>query len=266
MGTVGFNRVPAPPPAMDLGLEDRVALVTGGSRGIGFAAARALAEAGCRVAVNARGEERLSEAVEELRDAGAPEAVGVTADVATAEGVARVLEETRHQLDHPEVLVANCGGPPKGGLFTLTDEDWVAGFERTLMSAVRLARGAVPAMRERGWGRVVNVTSVSVLEPIPNLLLSNSLRMAVTGMAKTLSQEVAGDGVTVNNVAPGYTATERLSELGRDLDDLVEGIPAGRLAEPREVGDAIAWLCSGNAGYVTGQTLAVEGGRVRRTL
>ncbi len=263
---MGFNWGPVPHPTMDLGLEDRVALVTGGSRGIGFAAATELAEAGCRLAVNARGEEKLREAVAALETAGAPEAVAVPGDVATAEGVTDVLEATRDQVGDPEVLVANCGGPPKGDLFSLSDGEWSAGVERTLMSAVRLARGAVPAMRERGWGRVVNVTSVSVLEPIPNLLLSNSLRMAVTGMAKTLSQQVAGDGVTVNNVAPGYTATERLAELGRDLDELTEEIPAGRLAEPREVGSAVAWLCSEAAAYVTGQTLAVEGGRIRRTL
>lgn len=251
---------------MDLGIADRTALVTGASRGIGYACAEALAEAGCRIAVNAREAGPLEKAAADLEAAGAPAAVPVPGDVSEAGGVEGILETTREELGDPDVLVANAGGPPPGSIDDLDDGDWQAGFELTLMSAVRLTREALPAMRDQGWGRVAYVTSVSVLEPIPNLLLSNSLRMAVTGMMKTVSQEAAGDGVTLNCVAPGYTATERLEELGRDLDELADEIPRNRLAEPREIGDAVAWVCSQRADYITGQTLAVEGGRVKRTL
>lgn len=251
---------------MDLGIDDRTALVTGASRGIGFACAEALAEAGCRIAVNAREAGPLEEAADDLEAAGSPAVATVPGDVSRGGDVEEILAGTRDELGDPDILVANAGGPPPGRIDDLDDGDWQAGFELTLMSAVRLTRGALPAMREQGWGRVAYVTSVSVLEPIPNLLLSNSLRMAVTGMMKTVSQEAAGDGVTLNCVAPGYTATERLSELGRDLDELADEIPRGRLAEPREVGEAVAWVCSEPADYVTGQTLAVEGGRVKRTL
>jgi 3-oxoacyl-[acyl-carrier protein] reductase len=251
---------------MNLGIDDRTALVTGASRGIGYACAEALAEAGCRVAVNARNGGPLEEAAADLEDAGAPEAVAVPGDLAEAGAIDDILAATRENLGDPDILVANAGGPPPGGIDDLDDGDWLEGVDLTLMSAVRLTRQALPAMRDEGWGRIAYVTSVSVLEPIPNLLLSNSLRMAVTGMMKTVSQEAADDGVTLNCVAPGYTATERLEELGRDLDDLADEIPRGRLAEPREVGDAVAWLCSERGDYITGQTLAVEGGRIKGTL
>ena len=167
-----------------------------------------------------------------------------------------------------DVPVANAGGPPTGLPSNLDDAAWARATELTLMSAVRLARGVLPGMRERGWGRIVNLTSLSVKQPINDLTLSNALRSAVTAFARTLANEVAGEGVTVNAVAPGYTATERLEELFADdyaRARLLASIPAKRFATPREVAAAAVFLCSQQAAYLTGQTLVVDGGVVAST-
>lgn len=280
-------------PSMDLDIAGRTALVAASTEGIGFACAKALASAGCHVAVNGRRKEPLEAAAEELReiaadagaDAGAgagagdsPDVAAVTAvqaDVSDADDVQRLVQTVRRELADPDILVVNAGGPPPGGFADVTDEDWMAAVDLTLMSAVRLTRAVLPAMREQGWGRIVYVTSTSVQETIPGLVLSNSLRRAVVGMAMTLSREVAGDGVTVNCLAPGSTDTERIHDLARDraeragvaveaMEELMQAeIPVGRYADPGEMGDAVAFLCSERAAYVTGHVLPVEGGRLR---
>ena len=181
------------------------------------------------------------------------------------ESIDALLGRVTRRFGGADILVVNAGGPPAGTAADLGDDAWARGFELTLMSAVRLSRAALPHMRSEGWGRVINVTSLSVREPIANLTLSNAFRAAVTGFAKTLSAEVAAAGVTVNNVAPGYTATERLEELFEDegaKDRLIDTIPAKRFATPEEIAAAVLFLASKSAGYITGQTLLVDGGAV----
>lgn len=247
---------------MELGIAGKVALVTGASQGIGRAVAAGLAAEGVRVILSARGQGALDEAVEAIRLAGG-EAFALAADVSQASEVEALLERLRDQHQGPDILVVNAGGPPPGLAAAMDDAAWAKGYELTLMSAVRLARGALGAMRAKGWGRIVNVTSVSVREPIARLALSNAFRAGVTGFAKTLSSEVAAEGITVNNVAPGYTATERLGELIKDqaaLEALLASIPARRLADPAETAAAVVFLASRQAAYITGQTLLVDGG------
>ena len=249
---------------MDLQLEGKTALVTGASKGIGFAIAQGLAEEGVRVILSARGQTELYRAAEHIRASGG-DATAVVADVSDQKGIDALFEEVE-KIALPDVLVVNAGGPPAGKPTELSQEAWAQGFDLTLMSAVRLATKALPAMRKRGWGRVINVTSLSVKEPIDTLTLSNAFRAAVTGFAKTLSTEVAAQGVTVNNVAPGYTATERLNEIFNSDEDrasLERSIPAKRFASPEEVAAAAVFLASQGAAYITGQTLLVDGGATK---
>ncbi|HZJ10606.1 MAG TPA: SDR family oxidoreductase [Trueperaceae bacterium] len=250
---------------MELGIAGKVALVTGASEGIGKAIAAALAAEGATVVVNARGKERLDAAAAELEAAGG-RVSAVAGDVSSTDDIEALVTEVRRSVGDPDVLVVNAGGPPKGLPSALSDEQWRLAYELTLMSAVRLTREVLPAMRRSGWGRIINVTSLSVREPIDELTLSNAMRSGLTAFARTLATEVAAEGVTVNNIAPGYTATARLNEL---FDDdaakaaLVAIIPARRLAEPAEIAAAAVFLASSRAGYITGQTLLVDGGFVR---
>ncbi len=264
---------------MDLGLEGRVALVTGASRGLGRACARGLAEEGAALVVNARGAERLERTARELGRETGVEVLPVAADVTDPDAPDRLVEAAVERFGRLDVLVANAGGPPAGGF---DDIDEVATYrdalELSLLGTIRLIRAAVPAMRARGWGRIVALTSVSVKEPIDGLLLSNTARPGVVGFVKTLSRELAPEGVNLNVVAPGYMATERVEELARETAERrgvepsevragwTADIPAGRIGEPRELGDAVAFLCSERASFVTGQTLAVDGGYVRGLL
>ena len=249
---------------MDLGIRGKTALVTGASTGIGLAIAQALALEGARVILAARNQRRLDAAVEETRLAGG-EAQGIAADVADARAVGALLDGARRRFGDPDILVVNAGGPPPGLPTALDEADWKRGFELTLMSAVRLVEASLPAMRARGWGRIVNVTSLSVREPIPNLTLSNAFRAAVTGFARTLATQVAADGVTVNNIAPGYTATERLREVVATPEaeaELIQDIPARRFGDPAEIAAVATFLASVPAAYLTGQTILVDGGHV----
>jgi 3-oxoacyl-[acyl-carrier protein] reductase len=259
---------------VNLGLDDKVALVCGASRGLGRAIAEELAAEGASLALCARDAERLEAAAGEL----GPDTFAVAADLAVSGEPTRVVEGTLERFDRLDVLVTNTGGPPAGTHDTLTLEDWDASTALLLRSTVELATAALPGMKERGWGRILAVTSVAVKQPVDNLILSNSLRAAVTGYAKTLSREVAGHGITVNTILPGYTATERVTELNRanaeregvDLAEvearLEASIPLGRLAEPREFAALAAFLASERAGYITGGAFAVDGGWVRGLL
>ncbi|HYZ17534.1 MAG TPA: SDR family oxidoreductase [Candidatus Acidoferrum sp.] len=255
---------------MDLGLRGRRALVTASSKGLGRACAEALIAEGAQVCIASRDGTEVARVAREI---GA--AAHHTADVSRSEDVRRLVAAAIADLGGLDVLVVNAGGPPPG-TFTDTDEEaWERAFRLTLMSAVNLAREALPALRASDQGRIVNITSSSVREPIPNLILSNALRAAVTGMAKTLSTEMAPHRITVNNIAPGRFLTARLrandaataQKLGIDVEEQLRrsaaAIPAQRFGDPSELAATCAFLCSRHAAYITGQTIAVDGGLTR---
>jgi 3-oxoacyl-[acyl-carrier protein] reductase len=260
---------------MDFGLSERVALVAAASQGIGYAAARELAREGARVFLCARDEARATEAAEWITAETGTRCVGVRADVTNEADVALFVAQAEEQAGHVDILVTNAGGPPAATFATADLDLYRQAFELNALSAIRLAQLVVPGMRARRWGRVINITSVSVKQPIDGLLLSNTVRAGLTGWAKTLSTEVAADGVTVNNVAPGWTLTEHQAEVaemrgrnaGKSKDEMIETwaaqIPAGRLADPPEIAAAVAFLASERASYITGVTLQVDGGWVR---
>jgi 3-oxoacyl-[acyl-carrier protein] reductase len=255
-------------------LAGRVALVTGASAGIGFASAAALARRGAAVAIASRGGAKLEAARARLEAMGA-RVESFAADVAVAEDLATLPSRVVEALGAIDVVVANGGGPPAKPALAMTDGDWQRAFELSFLLVPRLVAGVVEGMRARGFGRILAINSISSRQPIPGLAGSNAMRPAVLGYLKTLSDEIAADGVTVNAVLPGYTLTERQQELaavrseldGRSPDEIVAGwaaqIPAGRLAEAREIGEVVAFLASPSAGYVTGQALVVDGGWVR---
>lgn len=259
---------------MNLGLEGRVALVCGASRGLGRAVAEELADEGAKLAVCSRDPERLAAAADGL----GPDALAVSADLAVAGEPTRVVEEALARFGRLDVLVTNTGGPPAGSHDTLSLADWDDATALLLRSTVELVSAALPTMKAAGWGRILCITSVAVKQPVDNLILSNSLRAAVTGYAKTLSRELAGAGITVNTILPGYTATERVTDLNRAnaeregvdpsviQERLEASIPLGRLAEPHEFAALAAFLASERAGYVTGGAFAVDGGWLRGLL
>jgi 3-oxoacyl-[acyl-carrier protein] reductase len=250
--------------AVDLGIDGRVALVMGASRGIGRGIATALAREGARVALASRSAERLAEAANEIDG----ETAIFEVDTADLEGVAALPGEVEGALGPIEILVANTGGPPPGGALDHGLEEWRAAYQSLVLAPRVLIEAALGRMRERAWGRIVNVGSTSTVEPIPHLGLSNVHRMAAVAFLKTLAREVAGEGITVNTVATGRFATERLAELsGGSLDAVAElareEVPAGRLGTPKEYGDLVAFLCSERAAYLTGAVIPLEGGLLR---
>lgn len=242
---------------MDLGLNDKRALVTGASRGLGKAVAAALRAEGAAVAICARDAARIEAAAREIG------AIGFTADLSAAAGADAVLRQATDRLGGIDILVVNTGGPPGGTFDAVTDEAWRHAFDALWMSTVQLIRGCLPGMRERRFGRIMIVTSVSAREPLPSLMISNALRPGLHGLINALSREVAGDGITVNALMPGYTLTERIRELGIDEKKAAAQIPAGRLGRPEEFGALAAFLASEQAGYICGQAIACDGGFLR---
>lgn len=252
----------------------RVALVCAASKGLGRASAEALARDGIRVAICSRGGPALRDAEAAIRAAGG-DVISIEADLRRAADVANAVETTVKAFGGLDILVTNTGGPPSGSFLSFEDATWTEAIDSLLMSVVRLCRAAIPHMRARGGGRIINVTSISVKQPIQGLVLSNALRAAVTSLAKTLAAELAPDNILVNCVAPGYTRTDRVIELASQTAAregvapetierrTVAQIPLGRMGEPREFGSVVAFLASPAASYVTGVTIQVDGGWTR---
>jgi len=263
---------------LDLGLRGKIALVSASSRGLGRAIAEELAAEGANLVLCARGETTLRETAESIRKSSGVIVVDVAADVSDPDGLDRVARTALEKFGRVDILVTNSGGPPSGPFESLTPEMWDAAARLLLTSAVGLARAVLPGMKGRRWGRILNVTSIAVKQPIDGLMLSNSLRAAVTGFARTLANEVAPFGVTVNAILPGYTRTDRVEELaratsersGKPVKDAFakwEGeIPMGRIGEPREFAAVAAFLASERASYITGSSIAVDGGWIRSLL
>jgi len=263
---------------MDLGLRGKVALVAAASKGLGRAIAEELANEGASVAMCARNEADLIRARDEIARVTAADIIAIAGDVSKPDDVARITSATLERFGRVDILVTNAGGPPSGRFETLTPSMWQQAVDLTLMSVINLTNAVLPGMKEREWGRVINVTSIAVKQPVEGLMLSNSLRSAVTGFARTLANEVARDGITVNNILPGYTRTARVDQLA-DATASREGttsdkarakweaeIPMGRLGEPREFAALAAFLASERASYITGTSITVDGGWTRGLL
>jgi 3-oxoacyl-[acyl-carrier protein] reductase len=260
---------------VELGLEGKSVLISAATRGIGRAAAECFLDEGANVTLCGRDPEAVEAASVDLGRSASGRVFTLTADVADPVQLAALYYAACERFGPVEVLVNNAGGPPPGTHETITDEDWQQAFELTLQSAVRLTNLTLPAMKAARWGRVVNISSYSVKQPIENMMLSNSLRLSALGWAKTLAAEVAPDGVLVNTVCPGWTDTDRVRSLlerrsrleGQTVDDLrdgiASGIPLGRIADPMEIARLIVFLSSDAASYITGTAISVDGGIAR---
>jgi 3-oxoacyl-[acyl-carrier protein] reductase len=251
---------------LNLGIEGKVALVMGASKGLGRASARALAREGARVAISSRSAERIEAAAAEIASEAGGEVRAYAADTEDLDALPALVDRVRDDLGAVDILVTNTGGPPMGDSFERLE--WERAYRSLVLAPMALIEAVVPGMRERGWGRIVNVTSVSTKEPIPGLMLSNSHRLAAVGAFKTLSRELARDGILLNSAAPGRIATDRIAEMsGTPLEELRNSpqpdIPVGRLGDPDEFGDVVAFLCSERASYVNGVNLPVDGGALR---
>jgi len=256
---------------MDLGLRGRNVLVTGASKGIGRACALGFAAEGARVAMCARTEADLEAAAREVRGRGAADVLAVAADASRVDGIERLITRTVERFGGIDVLVANVGGPPRGPFDSFDDAQWLAAFEVTMLSLVRMIRAVVPHMRQKRWGRIVTIQSTSVIRPLPTLLLSNAIRPGAVGLLESLVPELARDGILVNAVCPGSILTDRFmggqAQSGLSREDYIKAqsarIPVQRVGTPEELANAVVFLASERASYITGVSLPVDGGTTR---
>jgi 3-oxoacyl-[acyl-carrier protein] reductase len=257
---------------MDLGLKNRVALVAASSQGIGRATAEAFAGEGCRVAMCARNSQTLQAAADKIRKEYGVEVLAEVFDVTDAAAVGRFVAAVVQKFGTVDICVTNAGGPPAKGFLAASLDEWQRALEMNFLSTVYFAREVIPHMQRQRWGRIITLTSITTKQPVADLVLSNAARAAVVGLVKSLANEFGKDGILVNNVGPGFTATDRLKELakarasasGRPEEEIFRGwaadAPLQRLGDPREVAETIVWLASERASYITGQTLLVDGG------
>lgn len=262
---------------MDLGINGKVALVGASAGGLGLATAQRLASEGCNVAICDINADALPGAREAVMEAGGGKIRVFTysVDLSDASAITEMVSAIQKDLGSIDILVTNAGGPPPGTFDDATDAKWLRAYELTFMSTVRLIRSVLPEMKTKGWGRIINLASRALLEPIPNLMISNATRLAVSGMAKTLAPEIASSGITINNIGPGPTSTDRAIELAgarakkkgisveEELELTAKQIPHGRLGKPEEVAATAAFFASELAGHITGTTLLVDGGETK---
>lgn len=260
---------------MDLGLTNKVALVTAASQGLGFAVAKELAQEGASLIICARHKDTIASAAAAIKNSTKAEVLPVAADLCDPADLEHLVTAGVHRFGNIDILVNNTGGPPAGLFENLSRDQWEGATRSMLMSVLDLTRFVLPEMKKNRWGRILNITSIASKQPVDNLILSNSLRAAVTGFAKTLANEVARDGITVNNILPGYTRTERVEQLAVTIAEN-EGttpdearsrweaeIPMRRLGDPREFAALAAFLVSERASYITGSSIAVDGGWIK---
>src|SRR5438876_1475414 len=257
---------------METGLKGRVAIVAASSQGIGRATAEAFAAEGCRVAMCARNGDALESAAKSIRKQTAADVFAQALDVTNADAVHTFVDAVVQKFGGVDICVTNAGGPPAKGFLAASIEDWRKAVDANFLSTVYFAREVIPDMQRQRSGRVITITSITTKQPVPDLVLSNAVRAAVVGLVKSLANEFGKDGILINNVGPGYTATDRLKELAKTrssnsgkpekeiFDAWAADAPVKRLGEPREVADTIVWLASERASYVTGQTILVDGG------
>ena len=260
---------------MDLGLKRKVALVTAASKGIGKAIAMSLAAEGCELSICSRTKEDLLHCVSDIKRLYGIDPCWNVCDLNKPQDIENTIASTNKQLGKIDILINNCGGPVSGTLKDLKEETWQSAYEQVLLSVIRFCNLVIPDMIAKEWGRIINITSVAAIQPIENLMLSNTLRNAIIGFAKTLSNDVAKYSVTVNNIAPGYTLTNRLYELAVNeakrkgtsheeiLVNMAKEIPMNRLARPEEIASAVVFLASNKASYITGNTIQVDGGWIK---
>jgi 3-oxoacyl-[acyl-carrier protein] reductase len=263
---------------VDLGLHDKAALVTAASKGLGKAVALRLAQEGARVAICARGKDQLDETAAEITSQTGQQTIPIQADVSDPKAADTLVDTTVGHLGRLDILVINAGGPTPGQFLDLTPDDWETATRLTLMSAVRLLYAAVPVMKKQDAGSILAITSITVKQPLPNLVLSNSLRLSIIGLIKTLADELASSGVRVNGICPGWTRTDRVDQLLRDrarrqvttpeeeATKIAIDIPMGRMGTPEEFAKAAAFLVSPAASYITGVSLLIDGGMYRGVL
>jgi 3-oxoacyl-[acyl-carrier protein] reductase len=257
---------------MDLGIKGRVALVAASSQGIGLATAEAFAAEGCRLAMCARTPQTLQAAAEKIRKQHAAEVVAEALDVTDPAAVTRFVAAVASKFGGVDICITNAGGPPAKGFLAASLDDWKKAIDANFLSSVYFAREVIPHMQRKKWGRIITITSITTKQPVTDLVLSNAVRAAVVGLVKSLANEFGKDGILVNNVGPGFTATDRLKELAKArsaatgkpeqefMDAWAADAPVKRLADPREVAETIVWLASDRASYITGQTVLVDGG------
>ena len=263
---------------MNLGINGKIALVTAASRGLGRGCAEQLAAEGCRVAICARDHSAVKQAAETIATTTKTQVNGFRADLSRTGDIDRLLDEVRQSLGDPEIIVTNAGGPPPGTFATTAIEDYEKALDLTLMSAVHLIRGVAPAMKAKGWGRIIAITSISVKQPIGTLLLSNMARTGLTGFLKTIATELAPDGITVNALLPGIHKTSRIDQLAKHragqqnktpqaiIQEMMAANPSQTIGEPSDFGAAAAFLASLQARFITGQNILVDGGDYRGLL